>query len=64
MWSLHLRECGLYEASDLLLGHHLMETSEAVQWVKVGMPHKMNRRLKNDKQLTAMAQENPDCDSL
>ena len=39
MRSLCLRECGLYEVSDLLLGHHLMEKSEAVQWVKVGMPH-------------------------
>ena len=62
--SLRLRECGLYEASDLLLGHHLMEKSEAVQWVKVGMPHKRNRWLKKHKELTAMAQGNPDCDEI
>ena len=62
--SLRSRECGLYEASDLLLGHHLMEKSEAVQWVKVGMPHKRNRRLKKHKELTAMVQGNPDCDEI
>ena len=64
MRSLRSRECGLYEANDLLLGHHLMEKSEAVQWVKVGVPHKRNRRLKKHKELTAMAQGNPDCDEI
>ena len=57
--SLRLRECGLYEASDLFVGHHLME-----KWVKVGMPHKRNRRLKKHKELTAMAQGDPDCDKI
>ena len=41
-----------------------MEKSEAVQWVKVGMPHKRNRRLKKHKELTAMAQGSPDCDKI
>ena len=29
-----------YEASDLLLGDHLFEKSDAVQWIDVSMPHK------------------------
>ena len=45
LWSfgvcmLRSRECGLYEASDLLLGDHLFEKSDAVQWIDVSMPHK------------------------
>ena len=46
VWSLRSRECGLYEASDLLLGDHLTEKSETVKWVDVAMPHKRKRRLK------------------
>ena len=38
------RECGLYEASDLLLGD--TEKSDTVQWVDVSVPHKRSRRLK------------------
>ena len=38
--SLRSRECGLYEASDLLLGDHLTEKSATVQWVDVSMPQK------------------------
>ena len=30
MRALRSRECGLYEASDLLLGDHLLEKSESV----------------------------------
>ena len=37
--SLRSRECGLYEASDLLLGDHLCGKSQTVQWVDVSMPH-------------------------
>ena len=44
--SLRSRECGLYKASDLLLGDHLTEKSATVKWVDVCMPHK--RRLSND----------------
>ena len=43
--SLRSRECGLYEASDLLLGDHLNEKSDNVKWVDVSMPHKRSRRL-------------------
>ena len=45
--SLRFRECGLYEASDLLLGDHLTEKSATVKWIDVSMPHKRNRRLKD-----------------
>ena len=33
--SLRSRECGLYEAGDLLLGDHLTEKSDTVKWVDV-----------------------------
>ena len=45
--SLRSRECGLYEASDLLLGDHLTEKSDTVKWVDVSVPHKRSRRLKD-----------------
>ena len=47
--SLQFRKCGLYEASDQMLGDHLTETSDTVKWVDVCMPHKRSRRLKNHK---------------
>ena len=42
LWSfgvcmLRSRECGLYEASDLLLRDHLFEESDAVQWIDVSI---------------------------
>ena len=33
--SLRSRECGLYEASDLLLGDHLCGKSQTVKWIEV-----------------------------
>ena len=57
--SLRFRECGLYEASDLLLGDHLTEKSDTVKWVDVSMPHKRSRRLKNHKVLQELAKNNP-----
>ena len=45
--SLRSRECGLYEASDLLLGDHLSEKSDAVKWIDTSACHKRNRRLKD-----------------
>ena len=58
--SLRFRECGLYEASDLLLGDHLTEKSDSVKWVDASMPHKRSRRLKNHNVLQEMARLNPD----
>ena len=45
--SLRFRECGLYEATDLLLGDHLTEKSCTVKWVDVAMPQKRSHRLKS-----------------
>ena len=53
---IHFRECGLYEASNLLLGDHLTEKSNTVKWVDVAMPHKMSCRLKV---LQEIAKHNP-----
>ena len=62
--SLRFRECGLYEASDLLLGDHLTEKSNTVKWVDVCMPHKRSRRLKNHKVLQEMVRHNPNSESI
>ena len=44
--SLRSRECGLYEASDLLFGDHLTEKSVTVKWIDVAMPHNGNEGLR------------------
>ena len=69
LWSfgvrmLRSRECGLYEASDLLLGDHLFEKSDAVQWIDVSMPHKQNRRLKDHSELLEMESTDPDSENI
>ena len=62
--SLRFRECGLYEASDLLLGDHLSEKSDTVKWIDVSMPHKRSRKLKNHKLLKEIAEHNPDNEDI
>ena len=57
--SLRSRECGLYKASDILLGDHLCGKSETVKWVDVSLPHKRNRRLKDYKELAEHKKQNP-----
>ena len=32
-WNYLSRACGLYKASDLLLGDHVCEKSDAVKWI-------------------------------
>ena len=64
LWSfgvrnLRSRECGLYEASDLLLGDHLTEKSATVKWIDVSMPQKRSRRLKDHRELEQLAQHDP-----
>ena len=61
---LRSRECGLYEASDLLLGDHLFEKSDTVQWIDVSMPHKRNRRLKDHSELLEMGSTDPDSENI
>ena len=62
--SLRFQECGLYGASDLLLGDHLNEKSDTVKWIDVSMPHKRNRRPINHKVLQEIAKHNPDCEEI
>ena len=45
--SLRSRECGLYEASDILLGDHLYSQSEEVQWIGVNQSEKGSVALRN-----------------
>ena len=62
--SLRFRECGLYEASDLLLGDHLSEKSDTVKWIDVSMPHRRNRSLKDHKVLQEIAENDPDTEEI
>ena len=62
--ALRSRECGLYEASDLLLGDHLCEKSNTVKWICVSMPHKRIRRLKNHNVLKEIATNDPESEDI
>ena len=62
--SLCSRECGLYEASDLLLGDHLTEKSTTVKWMDVSLPQKRSRRLKDHKVLEQLAKHDPDTEDI
>ena len=42
--SLHSKECGMYEASDLLLGDHLYEKSDAVKWIDAAQPEETRKK--------------------
>ena len=55
--SLRSRECGLYEASDLLLGDHLRGKSQTVKWVDVSQPHNRKRRLKDHSKLSEIKEQ-------
>ena len=57
--SLRSRECGLYEASDLLLGDHLCGKSVTIKWIDVSQPHNRKRRLMNHSRLVEMRESNP-----
>ena len=63
LWSFGIRslrssECGLYEASDLLLGDHLCGKSQTVKSVDVSMPQK--RRLRDHSKQVEMRDMSPD----
>ena len=63
MRSLRHRECGLYEAADLLLGNHLCSKSDAIEWISVEHPSKRKRRVKGFNELKNLAERTPDsCD--
>ena len=59
--SLRSRECGLYEASDLLLGDHLCGKSKTIKWVDVSQPHNRKRRLISHSRLVERAEPKLDC---
>ena len=62
--SLRSRECGLYEAADILLGEHLYEKSDAVQWISIDRPDKRKVRIKGYRELQQMAESDPDSNDL
>ncbi len=62
--ALRSRECGLYEASDLLLGDHLSEKSVSVKYIDVSMPHKRSRKLKKHSTLEKMAETAPESEDI
>ena len=64
LMSLKSRECGLYEACDLLVGDHLCEKSAMVKWVNVSKPHKRSRRLKKHNVLKDIEKDNPDSEDI
>ena len=57
--SLRSRECGLYEASNLLLGDHLCGKSQTIKWVDVSQPHNRKRRLRDHSKLVEIQQQDP-----
>ena len=57
--SLRSRECGLYEASHLLLGDHLYGKSQTIKWVDVSQPHNRKCRLRDHSKLVEIQQRNP-----
>ena len=58
--SLRSRECGLYEAADILLGDHLSEKSDMVQWIYAEKPEKRKVRVKPYQELQQLAESDPD----
>ena len=58
--SLRSRECGMYEASDILLGDHLCEKSQTIKWIDVSQAQHRRRRLLNHSKLVEMREKNPD----
>ena len=62
--SLRSRECGLYEAADILLGDYLSEKSDTVQWVSVEKPNNRKVKVKKYRELQQLAESNPDSNDL
>ena len=58
------RECGLYNAADILLGDHLYKKSDAVQWISVERLEKRKVRIKGYRELQRMAELDPDSNDL
>ena len=50
--------CGLYEASNLLVGEQLCGKSDSIQWIDAAFPHKRKRRVKNHEKLEELQNKN------
>ena len=48
----------------IILGDHLCEKSDTVQWVDVSMPHERKHRLKHHKELVEMEATDPDSEDI
>ena len=64
MRSLCSHECGLYEAADILLGDHLSEKSDTVQWIYAEKPERRKVRVKKYQELQQLAESDPDSHDL
>ena len=69
LWSFGVRSlcscgCNLDEAANILLGEHLYEKSDAVQWISVEMPQKRKVRIKGYRELQQMTESDPDSNDL
>ena len=62
--SLRSRECGLYEACDLLLGEQLCGKSVSVKWIDAAFPHKRKRRVKDHAKLQQLRSMQPDSSDI
>ena len=62
--SMRSRECGLYEASDLLLGEQLCGKSDAVKWIDAAFPDKRKRRVKGYQKLQQLKEINPESEDI
>ena len=58
--SLRSRECGLYDASDLISGDHLCEKSVVTKWFDATWPHKRKQRLIDHRKLQLLQQSDPE----
>ena len=58
--SLRSRECGLYEATDLVLGDQLCGKFLTIKWIDVSQPQQRRRRLIHHSKLMELKQKNPD----
>lgn len=58
--SLKSRECGLYEAYDLILGYHLCEKSVVTNWIDAKWPHKRKHRMIDYGKLQLLWQSDPE----
>ena len=62
--SMHSRECGLYEASDLLLGEQLCGKSDSIMWIDAVFLHKRKRRIKDHKKLEELHSKEPESSDI